>query len=176
MAINKEEFKKVKAFIFDVDGVLSKETTPLDPEGDPMRTANVKDGFAIRVALRKGFGMAIMTGGCSERVRHRYRKLGVTWYYDGVNDKMQCLHDFIRKTNTDPGTILFMGDDLVDLEVMETIGMPACPRDAVPEVLERAKYISAKKGGKGCVRDVIEQVLRAQGKWMDSDTFYLRSG
>jgi 3-deoxy-D-manno-octulosonate 8-phosphate phosphatase (KDO 8-P phosphatase) len=176
MAFNKEEFKRVKTFIFDVDGVLSMETTPLDPEGEPMRTANVKDGYAIRVALRRGYGIAIMTGGCSVRVRQRYRNLGVSWYYDNINDKMQCLQDFIRTTRVDPGTLLFMGDDLVDLEVMKVVGIPACPRDAVPEIREMAKYISAKKGGKGCVREVIEQVLKVQGKWLDSDTFYLRSG
>lgn len=175
MAFFKEELENVKAFIFDVDGVLSLETTPLSAEGDPVRTANVKDGFAIRNALRHGLEIGIITGGLIERVKFRYQKLGVKYYYDDVNDKTGCLRDFVEKTKIDPGQIMYMGDDLVDYPVMEMVGLPVCPIDAAPDVKKISKYISGKKGGEGCVRDVIEQVLRAQGKWMDSETFFNRS-
>ena len=175
MAFFKEELLKVKAFIFDVDGVLSMDTTPLNAEGDPMRTANVKDGYAIRKALNSGFEVAIMTGGLAERVKLRYQKLGVRYYYDDVNDKMKCLNEFLQKTNIEPEGILYMGDDLVDYQVMKNIGVPVCPYDAMPEIKDISKYISDIKGGEGCVRDVIEQVLRAQEKWMDSDAYFLRS-
>ncbi|NQU84631.1 MAG: HAD hydrolase family protein [Mariniphaga sp.] len=175
MAFFKEELKQVKAFIFDVDGVLSMDTTPLNKEGDLVRTANVKDGFAIRNALMNNFEVAIITGGFVERVKLRYQKLGVKYYYENIRDKMECLKDFLEKTNIEPKNILYMGDDLVDYEIMKNIGIPTCPVDAVTEIKEISKYISDKKGGEGCVRDVIEQVMRAHGNWMDSDAYYLRS-
>ena len=175
MTFFKEELKEVKAFVFDVDGVLSKDTTPLNEEGDPVRTANVKDGYAIRNALRNGFEVAIITGGFIERVKLRYQKLGVKYYYENINDKMECLRDFLDKTKINQQNILYMGDDLVDYQIMKNIGLPTCPIDAAPEIKEISKYISDKKGGEGCVRDVVEQVLRAHGNWMDSDAYYLRS-
>ncbi len=175
MAFFKNELKNIRAFVFDVDGVLSKDTSPLNEEGDPVRTANVKDGYAIRGALASGFQVAIITGGFVERVKLRYQKLGVEHYYDNVNDKVEFLDDFITKTGIPAENMLYMGDDLVDYKVMKVVGVPTCPVDAVPEIKEISKYISDKKGGEGCARDVIEQVLRAQGKWMDSDSFYRRS-
>lgn len=175
MAFFKDELKRIQAFVFDVDGVLSMDTTPLNEEGDPVRTANVKDGYAIRGALSAGFQVAVITGGFVERVKLRYQKLGVVHYYDNVNDKVEFLDDFVSKTNIPYENILYMGDDLVDYKVMEKVGLPTCPVDAVPEIKEISKYISNKKGGQGCVRDVIEQVLRAQEKWMDSNSFYRRS-
>ncbi|MBN1820219.1 MAG: HAD hydrolase family protein [Prolixibacteraceae bacterium] len=175
MAYFKEELKLVKAFIFDVDGVLSMDTTPLNAEGDPVRTANVKDGFAIRNALRNGFEIAIITGGFVERVKLRHQKLGVKYYYENINSKLECLDDFVKNTGIGYQNILYMGDDLVDYQIMKKVGMPTCPLDAVQEIKEISKYISDKKGGEGCVRDVIEQVLRVQGKWMNSDAYYLRS-
>ena len=175
MAFFKDELKKIKAFIFDVDGVLSMDTTPLNVEGDPMRTANVKDGFAIRSALRNGMEVAIITGGFISRVKMRYEKLGVKYYYENINDKTECLNDFTDKTKIDPAEILYMGDDLVDYLVMKKVGVPTCPADAAPDIKGISKYISDKKGGEGCVRDVIEQVLRAQDKWMDSEVFFNRS-
>lgn len=175
MAFFKEELRGVRAFIFDVDGVLSLDTASLGREGDLIRTANVKDGFAIRNALRKGFEVAIVTGGFLERVKLRYKKLGVKYYYDNVDDKMGSFRNFIEKAGVKPAQVLYMGDDLVDYKVMQRVGIPTCPVDAVPEIKEISKYISDKKGGEGCVRDVIEQVMRSQEKWIDSDLFYLRS-
>lgn len=169
MTFFKEELKNVKAFIFDVDGVLSLDTTPLNELGDPMRTANVKDGFAIRSAISFGFPVAVITGGNVERVKLRHEKLGVVHYYDGVRDKVACLNDFVQKTGILPENILFMGDDLVDYNIMKAVGVPVCPNDAVPEIKTISKYISHKNGGEGCVRDVIEQTLRAQNRWFTSE-------
>ena len=175
MAFFKEELKNIRAFIFDVDGVLSLDATPLNEFGDPMRTANVKDGFAIRNAIVLGFPVAVITGGNVERVRLRHEKLGVKYYYEGVRDKVECLNDFIAKTGIEAENMLFMGDDLVDYNIMLKVGVPVCPKDAVPEIKAISKYVSHKKGGKGCVRDVIEQTLRAQDRWftpeMIKDTF-----
>ncbi|TNF40246.1 MAG: 3-deoxy-D-manno-octulosonate 8-phosphate phosphatase [Bacteroidetes bacterium] len=165
MAFFKDELKNIKAFIFDVDGVLSRDTTPLNEDGDPVRTANVKDGFAIRNALNQGFQVAVITGGFIDRVRLRHEKLGVVFYYDKVRDKVECLNDFMEKTGIEAKNILFMGDDLVDYGIMTKVGIPVCPKDAVPDIKAISKYISDKNGGEGCVRDVIEQTLRAQNKW-----------
>ena len=161
----KEELKKIKALAFDVDGVLSKDYSPLDSTGEPMRTANMKDGYAIRSALSAGFQVAIITGGVSERVKLRYKKLGVEYYYDKIWNKMDCLLDFMNKTGIDKTEIMYMGDDVLDYQVMAEIGVPTCPLDAAPEIKAISKYISECKSGQGCVRDVIEQVMRAQKKW-----------
>ncbi|MEN8116199.1 MAG: HAD hydrolase family protein [Bacteroidota bacterium] len=169
MSFFKEELKNVKAFVFDVDGVLSKDTSPLNENGDPVRTANVKDGFSMRIAIKLGYPVAIITGGYIERLRLRYEKLGVKYYYDSVRDKVECLNDFLEKTGVDSKDILFMGDDLVDFLVMKEVGVPTCPQDAVNEIKRISKYISDKKGGDGCVRDVIEQTLKAQNKWFTKD-------
>jgi 3-deoxy-D-manno-octulosonate 8-phosphate phosphatase (KDO 8-P phosphatase) len=165
MTFFKDELKNIKAFIFDVDGVLSRDTSPLNEDGDPVRTANVKDGFAIRNAINSGFQVAVITGGFVERVRLRHEKLGVIYYYDKVRDKVECLYDFMEKTGIEAKHILFMGDDLVDYKIMTEVGIPVCPKDAVADIKAISKYISDKNGGEGCVRDVIEQTLRAQNKW-----------
>ncbi len=169
MGFFKDDLLRVKGFVFDVDGVLSKDTTPLNEEGDPVRTANVKDGFAIRNAVKMGYPMAIITGGYIERVRLRYEKLGVVHFYDNARNKVECLNDFLLKTNLKAEEILFMGDDLVDYNVMKEVGLATCPKDAVNEIKDISKYISDKDGGEGCVRDVIEQTLRAQQKWFTPD-------
>ena len=172
MGFFKEELKNIKAFIFDVDGVLSLDATPLNADGEPVRTANVKDGFAIRNAINIGYPVAVITGGYMQRVKIRHEYLGVKYYYEKVRDKVECLNDFVDKTGIDAKNILFMGDDLVDYRIMLEVGMPVCPKDAVPEIKAISKYISDKNGGEGCVRDVIEQTLRAQGKWFTEDMMY----
>jgi 3-deoxy-D-manno-octulosonate 8-phosphate phosphatase (KDO 8-P phosphatase) len=169
MGFFKEELKNIRAFIFDVDGVLSRDISPLNEFGDPVRTANVKDGFAIRIAVNLGFPVAVITGGYIERVRLRHEKLGVIHYYDKVRDKAESLSDFIEKTGIEAKNILFMGDDLVDYKIMTQVGIPVCPKDAVADIKAISKYISDKNGGEGCVRDVIEQTLRAQDKWFTTD-------
>lgn len=154
--------------LFDVDGVLSSDTSPIDVNGDPMRTANVKDGFAIRLALEGGYTIGVITGGAQNAVKLRHQKLGVVYYYENVRDKTASLDDFISKTGIPASEILFMGDDLVDYDIMKKIGIATCPSDAVPEIKLISRYVSDRKGGEGCVRDVIEQVMRAQGKWFSN--------
>ncbi len=175
MTFFKEKLKKVKGFIFDVDGVLSIDTSPLDENGDPVRTANVKDGFAIRYAIKNGFQVAIITGANTQRVKLRYNKLGVELIYLNSFEKRSCLNDILAKTGLQKDEFLYMGDDLVDVPVMQGIGIPTCPADAVPEVKAVSLYISDRKGGEGCVRDVIEQVLRSQGKWASQDIAGLKA-
>ncbi|MDR2911564.1 MAG: HAD hydrolase-like protein [Bacteroidales bacterium] len=161
----KEELKEIKALIFDVDGVLSKDYSPIDSTGEPMRTTNMKDGYAIRAALNAGFKVAIITGGISERVKLRYKKLGIEHYYDKVVNKMDCLLDFMDKSGIEKREIMYMGDDVLDYPVMAEIGVPTCPLDAAADIKAISKYISEHKSGQGCVRDIIEQVMRAQNKW-----------
>jgi 3-deoxy-D-manno-octulosonate 8-phosphate phosphatase (KDO 8-P phosphatase) len=175
MAFFKEKLKNIKGFVFDVDGVLSMDTTPLDANGDPVRTANIKDGFAIRYALKSGFKIAIITGAETQRVKLRYKKLGVEHIYLNSFNKTECLEDIMTKTGLGKDEILYMGDDLVDLQILKEIGVSTCPIDAVPEVKAVSLYISDKKGGQGCVRDVIEQVMRSQEKWIGQEIRNLKA-
>jgi 3-deoxy-D-manno-octulosonate 8-phosphate phosphatase (KDO 8-P phosphatase) len=169
MTFFKERLKNIKGFIFDVDGVLSIDTSPLDENGDPMRTSNVKDGFAIRYAITNGFKVAIITGANTLRVKRRYEKLGVDHIYLNSFNKTECLPEIMEKTGLKKDEFLYMGDDLVDYQVMTEIGVATCPLDAVPEIKAISLYISDKKGGEGCVRDVIEQVMRSQEKWFGQE-------
>ncbi|WP_026473032.1 KdsC family phosphatase [Alkaliflexus imshenetskii] len=161
----KEDLMKVKAFAFDVDGVLSSDCIPMHPSGEPMRTANIKDGFALQKAIKLGYNIAIITGGNTKSVFTRYQNLGITDIYMGSSHKMTDLDHWLNKYNLDADNVMYMGDDLPDYHVMERVGIAVCPADAVQEVKSLCKYISDKKGGEGCVRDVVEQVLRAHGKW-----------
>ncbi len=175
MTFFKERLKDVKALIFDIDGVLSLDTMVLDEDGVPTRTANVKDGYAMRNAVNMGYHLGIITGGNLERVRMRYDSLGVNHIYMGVRDKMKCLDDFMTETGVKLDEILYMGDDLVDYQVMEAVGVPVCPLDAVSEIKEISSYISDKKGGEGCARDIIEQVMKAQNTWINEHSYFWRS-
>lgn len=165
------DLKKIKALAFDVDGVLSSEMIPLHPSGEPMRTVNTKDGYAMQLAVKQGLHIAIITGGNTLAVRKRYEGLGSKDIYLGSSMKIKDYEHFKEKYNLTNDEVLYMGDDVPDLEVMRTCGLPCCPKDAVPEVKEISKYISHKNGGYGCARDVIEQVLKAQGTWMADEAF-----
>lgn len=165
MAFFKEELSKIKGFVFDVDGVLSHNVLSLSPDGDPVRTANMKDGYAIMYAIRLGYPIGIITGGRTQDTKGRLERLGIKNVYMGTLDKVPCMLDFISKNNLTADQILYMGDDIPDYNVMKQVGLPVCPNDAAQEIKEISAYISPRNGGEGCVRDVIEQVLRAQGKW-----------
>jgi 3-deoxy-D-manno-octulosonate 8-phosphate phosphatase (KDO 8-P phosphatase) len=171
MSNYKEDLTKVKAMIFDVDGVFASSKVLLHPSGDLMRTMNIKDGYAVFYAIRKEFIICIISGGTSESVRTRFHKLGVTDIYLGSHNKVNDFKEFLDKYDLEPENVLYMGDDLPDYEVMQMVGIPTCPSDAVEEIKSISSYISDKAGGEGCVRDVIEQVLRLQGKWMNGDAF-----
>lgn len=165
------DLKKIKALVFDVDGVLSRETIPVALTGEPMRTANIKDGYAIQLAAKCGLHVAIITGARNEAVKVRYKGLGVNDIYIGASVKKECLEELMIMYELSAEEILYMGDDIPDYEVMQICGLPVCPCDAAVEIKQLSRYISPVRGGEGCVRDVIEQVLRAQGKWMEEGAF-----
>lgn len=167
----KEDLKRVKAFIFDVDGVFTNSNVYLHPNGDLMRSMNIKDGYAVQYAVRKGYPIAIISGGNSESIRTRFVNLGVTDIYLKYSDKKLAYYDFVSKYSFKHDEILYMGDDIPDYEVMQLVGFPTCPSNAVEEIKSISVYISDRLGGDGCVRDVIEQVLKLQGKWLNDDAF-----
>ncbi len=167
----KKLLHNVKAFAFDVDGVFTNGSVLLHPGGEFIRMMNIKDGFAVQHARKMGYPIAIITGGFSRMVRKRFTGLGVTDIYMKSADKIKALDAFLTAHGLQPAEILYMGDDLPDYEVMKKAGFPACPADAAEEIKQISLYTSYKKGGEGCVRDVIEQVLRLQGKWMNNFTF-----
>jgi 3-deoxy-D-manno-octulosonate 8-phosphate phosphatase (KDO 8-P phosphatase) len=163
------DLTKIKGFIFDVDGVLSREVIPLHPNGDPMRSVSTKDGYAIQLAVKKGFELAIITGGYTEAVKIRFSNLGMRHIYMKSGVKIRDFNDFIAKTGLLPEELIYVGDDIPDYQIMSIIGLPVAPADAVPEIRQIAKYISHRNGGDGVARDVIEQTLKAQGLWMNDE-------
>lgn len=166
------DLSKIRAVMFDVDGVLSSETIPLHPGGEPMRTVNIKDGYAIQLAEKVGLRIIIITGGTTASVRKRYENLGVEDICMGSAVKINVYDGLLRKYGLRDEEVIFMGDDIPDYEVMRRAGCPCCPADACPDIKAISLYVSTRTGGHGCARDVIEQVLRAQGKWLaDSQAF-----
>lgn len=164
----KQILPKINTFIFDVDGVLTNGTLTIMPDGELVRHMNVKDGYAMKNALNKGFRVCIISGGTNEGVRNRLQALGIDDVFLGAHDKIKQYNELVKKYNLKPENVLYMGDDVPDYPVMKLVGLPACPNDAVREIQQVSKYISDKKGGEGCVRDVIEQVLRVQNKWTEN--------
>ena len=162
----KQKLSHIKAVIFDVDGVLSSDSITLSMSGEPMRTVNIKDGYALQLAVKKGHILGIITGGKTMAVRTRYERLGIKDIYMAVSNKTVALQDFLTKNGLTAEEVLYMGDDIPDFEVMKKVGLPVCPSDAVPEIKEISSYISPYKGGEGCVRDVVEQFLKVKNQWM----------
>ena len=163
------DLKGIKAIIFDVDGVLSAETITLAADGEPLRTVNIKDGYAIQLAVKMGLRVVILTGGSTEAVRLRYQRLGVADIYMGCSVKVRTYEAFLQKYGLTDADVMYMGDDIPDIEIMRRVGCPVCPQDACADVKELSLYISPYRGGCGCGRDVIEQTLRAQGKWLSNE-------
>ena len=163
------DLRQIKAIVFDVDGVLSAETITLDSDGEPLRTVNIKDGYAIQLAVKMGLRIVVLTGGKTEAVRLRYQRLGVEDIYMGCAVKVRTYEEFLEKYRLSDGEVMYMGDDVPDIEIMRRVGCPVCPVDACPDVKDVSLYISPLKGGYGCGRDVIEQTLRAQGKWLSNE-------
>lgn len=161
----KEQLADIRAFAFDVDGVLTDGTLYLHPSGELLRTANVRDGYAMHRAVAMGYPVAIITGGSSESLRLRYAALGLHDLYLGCADKPSALIDFCSRHGLTSAQVLYMGDDLPDYHVMRMAGLATCPQDADSEIKQISAYISNFDGGHGCVRDVIEQVLRLNGLW-----------
>lgn len=171
MGIINYDLSKIKTFIFDVDGVLSAQTIGLAADGEPLRTANIRDGYAIQLAIKNGYGVAIITGGNTDSVRLRLEALGVKDIYMKSGVKMKDLMHYMEKTGYKAEEIVYVGDDIPDFHVMCQVGLPIAPADAAPEIKEISKYISPKNGGEGVARDVIEQVLKVQGYWMNDEAF-----
>lgn len=166
------DLTKIKAVMLDVDGVLSKETIGMDSEGVPRRTANIKDGYAIQLAVKLGLRIAIITGGSCESIRKRYSSLGVSDIFLGSSVKINIYNRLLEKYGLKSDEVIYMGDDIPDFEVMQACGCPCCPSDAADEIKAVSLYISSRQGGCGCVREVIEQVLKARGLWkMDKVAF-----
>ena len=163
------DLDKIRAIIFDVDGVLSAETITLSADGVPLRTVNIKDGYAIQLAMKLGLRIIILTGATTPSVRVRYEGLGVEDIYLGCSVKIETYRQLLKQYDLTDEEVMYMGDDIPDLEIMRCVGCPVCPKDACPEIKEVSLYVSDRKGGYGCGRDVIEQTMRAQGKWMKDE-------
>ena len=167
----KENISKVKAFAFDVDGVFSNGSVYLYPDGEMVRSMNIKDGYALQLAIKLDYPVAIITGAASATIEKRFASLGVKDIYLSSKSKIDDFSDFINKHKIDCSEVLYMGDDIPDMEVMQKTGFPTCPADAAEEIKNISLYISDKNGGEGCVRDVVEQVLKVHGHWMGSKAF-----
>ena len=160
------DLKRIRAFAFDVDGVLSASSIPLHPSGEPMRVINIKDGYAMQLAVKLGYDVAIITGGRTEAVRKRFEGLGVKDLYLGAAVKISVYDEWLAKRGLKDEEVAFMGDDIPDMEVMRRVGLAAAPADVCADIIDVADYVSPCAGGMGCARDLIEQVLRARGDWM----------
>ncbi len=165
------DLKKIRGLAFDVDGVLSPSTIPLSENGLPLRMVNIKDGYALQLAVKCGLHLAIITGGNTRAVQVRFENLGIKDIYQGAAHKLPVLKEWMELRGLKPEEVLYMGDDIPDLRPMRYVGLPAAPYDAASEVQQTAVYISRFSGGYGCVRDVVEQVLRAHGQWMAGEAF-----
>lgn len=162
----KEHLNHISTFIFDVDGVLTDGTVTVTTNGDMLRRMNIKDGYALKTAIDRGYNVCIISGGSNEGVRLRLQGLGITEIHLGVRNKIETLNTYLSEHNIDANHVLYMGDDIPDMEVMQIVGLPCCPQDAAQEIKGISKYISHKNGGQGAGRDVIEQVLKVQGHWI----------
>lgn len=161
----KEDVARVEAFVFDVDGVMTDGGIIPTPEGDFIRRYNAKDGYAIAYALREGFKVCVISGGRGKMLENRLTMLGVTKMYLNCMNKVEALEEFLAENDLDRQSVIYMGDDVPDLECMMRVGIPVCPADAAMEVVEASRYVSEYNGGHGAVRDIVEQVLRAKGCW-----------
>ena len=166
----KSNLKNIKAFVFDVDGVFTDGSVYLMPDGSMCRTMNVLDGYAVVKARKHNYPICVITGGDDPMVRNRINYLGITDYYAKIGDKLEKFEEFKQKYNLKNEEILTMGDDLPDMGMMRISGISACPENSVAEIKLMSDYISTIQGGKGAVRDVIEQVMKVQGKWLEDDT------
>lgn len=161
----KEIMPHINTFIFDIDGVLTDGKVTIFPDGQLIRSMNIKDGYALKTAIDSGYQICIISGGVNEALKSRLTGLGITDIYLGINNKLEKLKEYLDIYKTNPENVLYMGDDIPDYQVMKSVALPACPKDAVPEIQNISVYISQKRGGNGCVRDVIEQVLKVQDNW-----------
>lgn len=166
------DLRKIRGLVFDVDGVLSPSTVPICDDGTPSRMANVKDGYAMQLAIRHGYNIAIISGGVSEVVEKRFQIIGVTDVFMGVSDKLPVLKHWMESRQLQPEEIMYVGDDLPDYDCMNFAGLSAAPSDAASDIKDIAAYICPCKGGHGVARDLIEQTMKAKGEWMNPETAF----
>lgn len=159
------QFKTVKHFIFDIDGVLTDGSLIVSTDGTLLRTMNIKDGYAMQLAIKKGYSISIISGAKGDGLLKRLNGLGIEDVHLGISDKLEILRDVELNNSIELIKTMYMGDDMPDVEVMKRVGLPSCPSDACIEVKAIAKYISSFAGGQGCVRDVIERVLKLNNDW-----------
>ncbi len=160
-----DQFKQITTFVFDVDGVLTDGTLFVFDDGQFVRRMNIKDGFALQLAIKKGYRVAVISGGTSDAVTQRLSRLGIQDVFMQVTDKKSKLAAYVQQHKLKWNEVLFMGDDIPDYEVMQQVGLPCAPADAVMEIKQIAKYISLQPGGQGCAREVIEKVLKLNDHW-----------
>ena len=161
----KEDIARCRAFVFDVDGVMTDGGIIPTIDGDFIRRYNAKDGYALAYAIKMGYKVCIISGGRGRTLEYRLRMLGVKDYYLDCMDKIRTMREYFAREGLDPADVIYMGDDIPDLECMREVGIPVCPADAASEVIEASRYVSEFRGGDGAVRDIVEQVLRARGDW-----------
>lgn len=165
-----EYFNTIKTFIFDVDGVMTDGKLLVTEGGEFLRTFHSRDGYAMRRAIEEGYNVCIITGGRGRSIESRLEKLGVKTFFTGADNKLPVYRRYCDTFNINTATVLYMGDDLNDYEVMQHVGLPCCPADACPEIMQLSHYVSPIKGGDGCVREVIEKVMKLQGTWFNQTT------
>ncbi|MEY4054063.1 MAG: hypothetical protein RJA92_1438 [Bacteroidota bacterium] len=161
------QFKNINTIVLDVDGVLTDGTLLVMPGGLMVRRMNIKDGYALQLAVKKGYHIAVISGGDSAEVKDRLQKLGITDVYMKVQDKLSVLNEYMILNGLDLATTAYMGDDIPDYDVMKVVGLPACPADAAVEIKSLSAYVSPVNGGAGCVRDLIEKIMRVRGDWTE---------
>jgi len=171
MSNYKALLSRVDTFIFDYDGVMTDGKLILQHDSQPLRTANVKDGYVLQLAIKLGFRVVIISGGISKSVENRFDALKIKDVFLGISNKYEVFEKYVKDNGLNPEQIVYMGDDIPDFRVMKKVAVPVCPADAVEEIKNISVYISDKNGGHGCVRDIIEQVLKVQGKWMTEEAF-----
>lgn len=167
----KVKLEEIELFVFDYDGVFTDGIVLLMEDGSNVRSANTRDGYAVQLAVKQGLKVALLTGNKEKAVEARMRLLGVEEVYLGCHDKLQSLEDLCTKLNIDLDKTLYMGDDMPDYPAMKKVGLPVCPKDACTDILEISSYVSPVEGGKGCVRDVLEQAMRLRGIWSTENAY-----
>lgn len=166
------DLNKIKGIVFDVDGVLSPSTIPMSDNGDPLRMVNIKDGYALQLAVKKGIKIAIITGGKVPSIIKRYNSLGIEDVYISVSTKLPVFNKWLSDNGLSADEVAYVGDDIPDYEIMSLVGLRVAPRDAAVDIKEISNYISPVDGGYGVARDLIEQLLRARGQWLNhADAF-----
>lgn len=166
------DLQQIKAVAFDIDGVLSPVTIPVGPDGVPQRMANIRDGYALQLAVKKGLKLAIISGGCTESSRLRYSALGFKDIFLGIADKSECILQWMHDNRLSREQVAYVGDDIPDIPPMHQVGLAVAPADAASDVLQVAGYITRAAGGHGVARELIEQILRAKGLWLSDPSVY----